>query len=140
MPDRATVFDVGYPGIGNLDPALLSALQTAAQDSGAAFYVSSGWRSAAYQEQLLEQAIATYGSTAEAAKWVAPADKSSHVTGSAVDLSDPQTQSWLAQHGAAYGLCLVYENEPWHFELRPDAPRQGCPPMYADAAHDPRMK
>ena len=28
----------------------------------------------------------------------------------------------------AYGLCQIYGNEPWHFELRPEAVEQGCPP------------
>jgi hypothetical protein len=31
-------------------------------------------------------------------------------------------------------------NEPWHYELRPDAADHGCPSMYADASHDPRLK
>ena len=34
----------------------------------------------------------------------------------------------------------IYLNEPWHFELRPRAIDHGCPRMYADAAHDPRMQ
>jgi LAS superfamily LD-carboxypeptidase LdcB len=89
---------------------------------------------------LLEQAIIRYGSKVEADKWVAPADQSLHVSGDAVDLDGPKTNAWLAEHGAKYGLCLVYENEPWHFELRPDAPDQGCPAQYQDASHDPRLK
>ena len=40
----------------------------------------------------------------------------------------------------AYGLCQIYGNEPWHFELRPDAVDHGCPPTYADPTHDPRMQ
>ena len=39
-----------------------------------------------------------------------------------------------------YGLCPVYGNEPWHYELRPDAVEYGCPAMYADPTHDPRMQ
>ena len=39
-----------------------------------------------------------------------------------------------------YGLCRIYGNEPWHYELRPDAVDHGCPPMYADPTHDPRMQ
>ena len=26
-----------------------------------------------------------------------------------------------------YGLCQIYGNEPWHYELRPDAVDHGCP-------------
>ena len=39
-----------------------------------------------------------------------------------------------------YGLCQIYGNEPWHYELRPEAIDRGCPPMYADPTHDPRMQ
>ena len=47
---------------------------------------------------------------------------------------------WLTEHGSAYGLCQIYANEPWHFELRPDAVLDGCPRTYADPTHDPRMQ
>lgn len=33
-----------------------------------------------------------------------------------------------------YGLRQVFANEPWHYELRPELVRDGCPAMYADAA------
>ena len=46
----------------------------------------------------------------------------------------------VSEHGAEYGLCRVYGNEPWHFELRPEAAARGCPPTYADPTHDPRMQ
>ena len=29
--------------------------------------------------------------------------------------------AWLSVHGAPYGLCQIYRNEPWHYELRPEA-------------------
>ena len=48
--------------------------------------------------------------------------------------------AWLSAHGAEYGLCQIYGNEPWHYELRPEAADQGCPPVYADPTHDPRMQ
>ena len=37
-------------------------------------------------------------------------------------------------------LCQIYSNEPWHYELRPEAIDYGCPTMYADPTHDPRMQ
>ena len=46
----------------------------------------------------------------------------------------------VARHGSRYGLCQIYRNEPWHYELRSTAVDHGCPPMYADAAHDPRLQ
>ena len=48
--------------------------------------------------------------------------------------------AWLLKHGAEYGLCPIYRNEPWHYELRPEAIDDGCPSMYANPAHDPRMQ
>ena len=60
--------------------------------------------------------------------------------GDAVDIGPATATAWLSRHGAAYGLCQIYANEPWHFELRPGAADHGCPPMYADPTHDPRMQ
>jgi len=61
------------------------------------------------------------------------------VSGNAVDIGPVHATPWLAEHGAGYGLCQIYRNEPWHYELRPDAIENGCPPMYADPSQDPRM-
>ena len=61
------------------------------------------------------------------------------MSGDAVDLG-PSGAAWLSEHGAAYGLCQIYRNEPWHYELRPAAAVHGCPAMYADPTHDPRMQ
>ena len=113
---------------------------TDAADDGVEFVVNSGWRSPAYQEQLLREAVSKYGSEAEAARWVATPNTSAHVSGDAVDIGPSDAAAWLSEHGAAYGLCQIYGNEPWHYELRPDAVDHGCPPMYADPTHDPRMQ
>jgi hypothetical protein len=142
IPDGATVFDDEIPGVANLDPAFLGALRQAATDAasdGVELFVDSGWRSPEYQEQLLRQAVSKYGSEEEAARWVATPDTSAHVSGDAVDVGPLDATAWLSEHGAAYGLCQTYGNEPWHYELRPDAIDDGCPPMYADPTHDPRM-
>jgi hypothetical protein len=143
VPDGTTVFDEEVPGVVNLDPALLGALRQAATDAapdGVAFSVDSGWRSPEYQEQLLREAISKYGSAEEAARWVATPDTSAHVSGDAVDIGPSGAAAWLSAHGAAYGLCPVYGNEPWHYELSPEAVDDGCPPVYADPTHDPRMQ
>ena len=142
LPAHTTVFDAEIPGIANLDPDLRAALRDATTDAegdGVKVYVDSGWRSAAYQERLLRQAIATYGSEEQAARWVATPETSPHVSGDAVDVGPAAAAAWLAKHGSAYGLCQIYRNEPWHFELRPDAIAHACPRMYADPTHDPRM-
>jgi D-alanyl-D-alanine carboxypeptidase len=143
VPDGATVFDDEIPGVANLDPALLGALRQAATDAaddGVEFFVDSGWRSPEYQEQLLQEAVSKFGSEEEAARWVATPDTSAHVSGDAVDIGPLDATAWLSEHGAEYGLCQIYSNEPWHYELRPEAIDQGCPPMYADPTHDPRMQ
>ena len=143
VPDGVTVFDDDVPAVARLDPALLDALREAAADAegdGVEFYVTSGWRSPAYQAQLLREAVSEYGSEAEAARWVATPETSAHVSGDAVDLGASDATGWLSEHGAGFGLCRTYGNEPWHFELRPDAVDHGCPQMYADPTHDPRMQ
>ena len=143
VPGGVTVFDVRYPAVTNLDPALLGALRRAAMGadgSGVEFFVNSGWRSEQYQVQLFAQAVDEYGSGAEAARWVASPGTSVHEAGGAVDLGPDEAQEWLSGHGAGYGLCQVYDNEPWHYELRLDAIDHGCPARYADPTHDPRMQ
>jgi zinc D-Ala-D-Ala carboxypeptidase len=143
LPDGVTVFDDEYPGVANLDPDLLQALREAATDAvdeGVTFFVNSGWRSPAYQDQLLREAVSEYGSEEQAARWVGTADTSAHVSGDAVDIGSFSATAWLSEHGAEYGLCQIYGNEPWHYELRPPAVDRGCAPTYADPAHDPRMQ
>ncbi len=143
VPDGVTVFDDTYPAVAELDPQLLKALRRAAGDAangGVTFYVNSGWRSPGYQNDLLRKAVARYGSAEEAARWVATATTSPHVSGKAVDIGRSAATAWLSRHGAAYGLCRIYENEPWHYELRAEAATDGCPPRYADPTRDPRMR
>jgi hypothetical protein len=129
--------------VDGLRSDLLGAVRQAATDAardGVVLHIDSGWRSPEYQQQLFDEAVAKYGSAEEASRWVASPQTSAHVSGRAVDIGPPSAAAWLSQHGAAYGLCQIYRNEPWHYELRPDAIGHGCPPMYADATHDPRMQ
>ncbi len=143
VPRGTSVFDDGVPGVANLDAALLEALRQgaiAAANDGVVLFVDSGWRSPAYQERLLRQAISQYGSAEAARRWVATPETSAHVSGDAVDIGSSGAAAWLSEHGAAYGLCQIYGNEPWHFELRRKAVDDGCPPMYPDPTYDPRMQ
>jgi LAS superfamily LD-carboxypeptidase LdcB len=142
-PDRLAMASSSTASVANLDPALRDALHRATADAaadGVELHVNSGWRSAAHQDRLLREAVARYGSKAEAARWVATAETSPHVSGDAIDIGHSDATSWLSEQGSAYGLCRIYGNEPWHYELRPEAGELGCPPMYADPTHDPRMR
>ena len=142
VADDVTVFDDGVPAVANLDPDLLEALRRAATDAAGDGVLQQpilvlGRTPAAVHEE--RDAVAEYGSAAEAARWVATADTSPHVQGDAVDIGQWDATDWLAEHGAEYGLCQIYANEPWHYELRPDAVDGGCPEMFADPTFDPRM-
>lgn len=143
VPDGVTVFDDEVSAVVHLDVDLLAALRHAATDAmgdGVEFVVNSGWRSPKYQDQLLHEAVVEYGSEAEAARWVATPSTSAHVLGDAVDIGPSDATAWLSTNGAGYGLCQIYGNEPWHYQLFPDAVDHGCPPLYADPTQDPRMQ
>jgi hypothetical protein len=134
---------VAHRGAKGLDPALLDALRQAradAADDGVELVVESGRRTPEHQERLLQEAVAKYGSREQAARWVATPNTSAHVSGDAVDIGPFEATAWLSEHGAEYGLCQIYGNEPWHYELRPEAVARGCPPIYPDPTHDPRMQ
>jgi D-alanyl-D-alanine carboxypeptidase len=129
-------FDTSRAAIRNLDPALLAAVQQAARDAqerGITVKITSGWRSRSYQQQLLDDAVRKYGTLAAARQYVNTPDKSTHVTGKAVDIGPTDADDWVNRHGADYGLCQAYSNEMWHFELL-TKPGGQCPPQLPDAA------
>ena len=124
VPDGTTVFDDEIPGVANLDSDLLGALRQAATDAaddGVEFVVDSGWRSPAYQEQLLRRGGREVRLGGGGRPLGGHPDTSAHVSGDAVDIGPSDATAWLSEHGAAYGLCQIYGNEPWHYELRPEA-------------------
>src|SRR4051794_26814515 len=58
--DRVDPFDDTHPAIAGLRSGLRAALQDAARDAeahGVRMWVTSGWRSVAYQQELLDQAV-----------------------------------------------------------------------------------
>ena len=145
--DPSTAGASSHPSEGaasrRLDPDLRDALRAAraeAEADGVVLHVNSGWRSRAHQARLFRDAVDVYGSEEEAARWVATPDTSVHVSGDAIDVGPASAADWLAEHGRDVGLCRVYVNEPWHFELFADAPDDGCPRMYLDPTEDPRMQ
>jgi D-alanyl-D-alanine carboxypeptidase len=129
-------FDTGRATIRNLDPHLLAALQDATRDAqgdGVKLVVTSGWRSRAHQQRLFDEAVRKYGSVGEALRYVSTPNTSAHVTGDAVDIGPTEGDRWLRRHGAAYGLCQIYANEIWHYELA-TTPGGRCPDLLPDAS------
>ncbi len=129
-------YDVRNPAVGYLNPDLLTAVQqatNAAAAEGITMTITSGWRSPQFQQQLLDDAVATYGSVAAARRYVQTPESSKHVLGQAVDMGGAGADPWLIANGARFGLCQIYANEPWHFELAADA-LGNCPPLLATAA------
>ncbi|MDT5213090.1 MAG: zinc D-Ala-D-Ala carboxypeptidase [Mycobacterium sp.] len=135
-PGTLTPFDVQDPAVGRLDPQLLSAIQnaaTAAAADGITMTITSGWRSPEFQQRLLDNAVRTYGSLAVARQYVETPEGSKHVIGQAVDVGGVGADQWLITNGARFGLCRIYANELWHFELATDA-LGNCPPLLPNAA------
>ncbi|MCT2544630.1 M15 family metallopeptidase [Streptomyces atratus] len=131
-----TPFDTRYPAIARLDKRLLKAVQQAARDArddGIEFRVTSGWRSKEHQQRLLDEGIEKYGSAEKARQFVNTPQKSTHVSGKAVDIGPTDADDWLIRNGSDYGLCQVYNNEMWHFELL-TRPGGTCPAPLSNAA------
>nr|WP_158022607.1 M15 family metallopeptidase [Mycolicibacterium gilvum] len=138
LPDGRPLspFESANPILSQMDPALLAAVQNAAraaQASGIDMTVTSGWRSKGFQQRLFDDAVVAYGSVAAAAEFVATPEVSKHVTGQAVDIGPPDADHWLIANGRQFGLCQIYANEIWHFELTADAQGE-CAPLKPNAA------
>lgn len=108
--------------------------RAAAAEEGVELWITSGWRSAAEQQLLVDQAVERYGSAEEAHRWVLPPEASEHVAGAAVDVGPTEGAYWLQRYGTRFGLCQTYANEVWHYEAAAD-PGGTCPPMHDDALH-----
>ena len=133
---RLSPFDLSTPAVNRLDPDLLVAVQRAAHDAavdGVTIGLTSGWRSPEFQQQLFDDAVAQYGSAAIAGQYVASPQVSKHVVGKAVDVGPTDADTWLIRNGQRYGLCQIYANEIWHFELASDYGGL-CPPLRPNAA------
>ncbi|MGW4356224.1 M15 family metallopeptidase [Nocardia sp. NPDC004582] len=140
LPDQAAE---GVPsakaiaaGTEGLDPRLAAAFAAAASDAdavGVTLWITSGYRTPGEQEALWEDGLQTYGSPEAARRWVLPPGESTHVTGQAIDVGPIEGAQWLEANGSHWGLCRMYDNEWWHFELAtvPDGP---CPARLPDAS------
>jgi hypothetical protein len=138
LPDGQTIspFDATNPVIAWLDPALLAAIEKAARAAeadGVGVQITSGWRTKGFQQRLFDDAVRTYGNVGAAQQFVASPDASRHVVGKAVDVGPVDADNWLIRNGSRFGLCQIYANEIWHFELVADE-HGGCPPLQPNAA------
>ena len=125
-PESATGLDV------ELARRFADAQDSAAVD-GVELTLTSGWRSAAEQQTLVDEAVNRYGSAAKAHRWVLPPQTSEHVKGLAIDVGPTAGATWLDAHAQEFGLCRTYANEMWHFEkLAEGAPT--CPDPHRDAS------
>ena len=139
-PDRTEV--VSVRGVGQRQIPLhrlaatgLQALINAARADGLAeplLRPVSGFRDPARQVQLWQHALAKYGSSQEARKWVAPPGGSAHQSGRAIDfylggrnasnnvaqLRTLPAYRWLVTNARRFGF-YPYEREPWHWEYNP---------------------
>ncbi|MEV6135488.1 M15 family metallopeptidase [Nocardia sp. NPDC051990] len=123
-------------GTEGLEPGLAAAYMQAenqADAEGVALYINSGYRTPAEQQALWDDGVRTYGSPEEARRWVLPPNESTHVRGRAIDVGPQDGAQWLEANGNRWGLCRIYQNEWWHFELA-TAPGGACPALRVDAS------
>lgn len=138
LPDGATLspYDTASQAIARLDPKLLAAIQDAARNAstqGVDITITSGWRSRGFQQRLFDDAVRRYDNVDVARQFVASPEESRHVVGEAVDIAGTGASDWLIRNGAQFGLCQIYANENWHFELATDAAGR-CPALRPNAA------
>jgi hypothetical protein len=123
--ERADSFTKLDPNYASRVAALV---QAAEQELGPrALTITSAYRSNELQDQLFRAAVKKYGSEAAARKWVAPAGRSKHNFGLAVDfgdkngrlLRDPNSREakWIKANAARFGLNVPMSWEPWQVEL-----------------------
>ena len=116
----------------NLNPLmrsrLMEMLMAAKEELGPdALRITSAYRSPELQGQLYQEALKKYGTPEETRRWVAPAGRSQHNFGTAVDFANLQGQllrdpnspeaKWLKANAARFGLAVPLPNEPWQVEL-----------------------
>lgn len=103
-------------------------LQAAEQDLGPdALKITSAYRSPELQASLFADAVSRYGSPQAARRWVAPAGRSQHNLGNAVDFAGPgggllrdansREAVWLRENAPRFNLAVPMDWEPWQVEL-----------------------
>ncbi|KQZ45408.1 D-alanyl-D-alanine carboxypeptidase family protein [Ensifer sp. Root558] len=102
-----------------LEPEFAANLEAFMNAAPGKISVNSGRRSTERQAELWKEALAKYGSVAEARKWVAPPGHSMHEKGGAADLGyeSEAVKQWAHANAEAFGLVFRLKNEDWHVEL-----------------------
>ncbi|MCM1314339.1 MAG: D-alanyl-D-alanine carboxypeptidase family protein [Prevotella sp.] len=118
------------PGIDAITVKQFGELSNAAAKEGLNIYLSSGYRSYAYQNTIYNNYVSWHGK-ALADTFSARAGHSEHQTGLAIDVNtiddsfaDTPEAVWLSQHAHEYGFIIRYPKgkesvtgfkyEPWH--------------------------
>ncbi|WP_394162693.1 D-alanyl-D-alanine carboxypeptidase family protein [Galactobacter valiniphilus] len=131
---RVDPFDESHVAVARLDAGLRAAMQNAAraaaEEGVGEFWLTSGWRTAEYQQALLNDAVKQHGTLKVALRWVKTPETSEHVHGSAADVGPASAAAWMTRNAERFGLCRTYANEAWHYELREG---DRCPAPKADA-------
>lgn len=139
--EAQSLVDVGPNLVGRmqrLTPATAASwqeMQAAARDAGIALLIVSGFRSFAYQAQLIRKKIEAGQELADILRVNAAPGFSEHHTGRAIDIATPgsrplteefeasEAYAWLEKHAARYGFRMSYPRdnpagfvyEPWHW-------------------------
>lgn len=108
-------------------------ISEAPQDIRDGLKINSGYRSVERQAQIYKEAVAKYGSEAEARKWAAPPGRSNHNHGYAADLgfANDNVTKYVHDNAARYGLSFPMAHEPWHIET--SEARSGIKPVSVPA-------
>ena len=82
------------------------------------FFISSAYRTVEEQADIFAKHVVKYGTEERARKWAAPAGKSFHNHGKAMDLrfANTSVRDWVHQNAAQFGLHFPMKHEPWHIE------------------------
>lgn len=119
-------FDEPTDGLDAAATKKWGAAVDAAAAAGVTLCLNDGKRSRTQQQEIYDDYLRDYGESV-ADELVLPPDKSSHVTGFAIDVQPAEAYRWLQATKGSFGWCRTYENEPWHFEYRAAYAKKGCP-------------
>lgn len=119
-------YDEDPDGLDAEAAAAWTEARQAAADEDVTLCLNDGKRSRTQQQEIYDDYLRRYGEQT-ADELVLTPDKSSHVTGFAIDVQPAAAYRWLQATAGSLGWCRIYDNEPWHFEYRAGYVTKGCP-------------